>query len=62
MLQHLRASPETAHIPVVIISADATPGQVERLLAAGAETYFTKPLDVKVFLDFLDNLQSVEAR
>jgi CheY-like chemotaxis protein len=62
VLQHLRASPETAHIPVAIISADATPGQVERLLAAGAETYFTKPLDVKVFLDFLDNLQSVEAR
>jgi CheY-like chemotaxis protein len=62
VLQHLRASPKTAHIPVAIISADATPGQVERLLAAGAEAYFTKPLDVKGFLDFLDNLQSLQAQ
>ena len=32
--------------PVIILSADATPGQIKRLLAAGARAYLTKPLDV----------------
>ena len=32
------------------MSADATPGQVRRLQAAGAEVYLTKPLDLTMFL------------
>ena len=41
-------------MPVIILSADATPRQVERLLAAGAHRYMVKPLDVKEFLQILD--------
>ena len=55
VLDRLRLDPETAGIPVVIISADATPGQVKRLLAAGATDYLTKPLDVSQFLRVLDD-------
>jgi CheY-like chemotaxis protein len=36
---------------VVIVSADATPGQVQRLLASGATAYITKPIDVRELLD-----------
>lgn len=36
VLQRLRDDPATASIPVVIVSADATPGQIRRLLTAGA--------------------------
>jgi signal transduction histidine kinase/ActR/RegA family two-component response regulator len=54
VLRQLRATPETRDIPVAIISADATPGQVKRLRAAGAWRYLTKPLDVKQFLAVLD--------
>lgn len=50
----MRAAPETRHIPVVVISADATPGQISRLLAAGAHAYLTKPLDVRRLLALLD--------
>jgi CheY-like chemotaxis protein len=46
VLQRLREDPATSSIPVVIVSADATPGQVARLLSAGATAYLTKPLDV----------------
>ncbi|MFH0945263.1 MAG: ATP-binding protein, partial [Planctomycetota bacterium] len=46
LLGRLRADPATRHIPVVVLSADATPGQVEQLLAAGARAYLTKPLDI----------------
>ena len=51
VLQRLREDPVTAPIPVVIVSADATPGQVQRLLASGATAYITKPIDVRELLD-----------
>ena len=54
VLRGLRGDPRTSSIPVAMISADATPGQVDRLLAAGAQEYFTKPLDVKRLLQFVD--------
>ncbi len=50
VLNRIRSHPTTAKTPVVIISADASAGQVERLLAAGADAYLTKPLDVREFL------------
>jgi CheY-like chemotaxis protein len=54
VLAQLRDDPRTHDIPVVILSADATPGQVSRLLAQGAAAYLTKPLDVAEFLALLD--------
>jgi signal transduction histidine kinase/ActR/RegA family two-component response regulator len=54
VLQRLREDPITASIPVVVVSADATPGQIQRLLNAGAVTYLTKPIDVDELLGILD--------
>ncbi|HUG35314.1 MAG TPA: ATP-binding protein, partial [Candidatus Limnocylindrales bacterium] len=54
VLGRLIAEPRTCKIPVVVLSADATPGQVDRLLAAGARAYLTKPLDVRKLLMLLD--------
>jgi CheY-like chemotaxis protein len=54
VLRRLRAEPETQGIPVVMLSADATPRQIERLLQAGASAYLTKPLDVKRFLQVVE--------
>jgi signal transduction histidine kinase/CheY-like chemotaxis protein len=54
VLRRLREDPRTARIPVVMVSADVTPGEVQRLLDAGAEAYLTKPLDVRQFLDVVD--------
>jgi PAS domain S-box-containing protein len=56
VLRRLQADPDTARTPVIMISADATPRQIERLLAAGAREYLTKPLDVTLFLEVLDGL------
>ncbi len=50
------AQRSTSHIPVIVISADATPGQVKRLCDAGAYDYLTKPIDVKRFLDLLSKV------
>jgi PAS domain S-box-containing protein len=54
VLQQLRDDPSTASIPVVIVSADATSRQVQRLLSAGAAAYITKPIDVREVLRHLD--------
>ena len=55
VLSQLRLSEATSDIPVVVISADATPSQIKRLLKAGALSYLTKPLDVTEFFRVLDN-------
>jgi CheY-like chemotaxis protein/anti-sigma regulatory factor (Ser/Thr protein kinase) len=58
VLHHLREDPATAHIPVVIVSADGTHGQERRLLNAGAVAYVTKPFDVNELLSVIDNAVS----
>jgi PAS domain S-box-containing protein len=49
VLAQLKADHTTRHIPVIVISADATAPQIKRLLAAGARAYLTKPLDIGEF-------------
>jgi CheY-like chemotaxis protein len=56
VLARLVAEPDTRNIPVVILSADATPNQTARLLAQGAHAYLTKPLDVKALLTLFDEV------
>jgi signal transduction histidine kinase/ActR/RegA family two-component response regulator len=51
VLTQLRGDPATSHIPVVVLSADATQGQIKRLLARGAEQYLTKPIEVPELLE-----------
>jgi PAS domain S-box-containing protein len=50
VLRQLRMDGRTAHIPVVVISADATDSAIRRLRAAGADAYLTKPIDLEEFL------------
>jgi PAS domain S-box-containing protein len=50
VLKALQADADTSDIPVVVMSADATPSQIRALLATGARAYLTKPLDVREFL------------
>lgn len=45
VLRQLQADEDTRHIPVVMVSADATKGQARRLMDLGARAYLTKPLD-----------------
>lgn len=54
VLRELRAYPETRHIPVVVVSADATTAQITRLREAGVFAYLTKPLDVAELLATID--------
>jgi PAS domain S-box-containing protein len=53
-LKILRADPATAHIPVIALSANAMPRDVEKGLKAGFFRYLTKPIRVDEFMDTLD--------
>jgi PAS domain S-box-containing protein len=53
-LRILAADPVTAHIPVVALSANAIPRDIEKGLEAGFFRYLTKPIKVNEFMDTLD--------
>ncbi|MDD2899300.1 MAG: response regulator, partial [Desulfuromonadaceae bacterium] len=44
----------TAHIPVIALSANAMPSDIEKGLEAGFFRYLTKPIKVKEFMETLD--------
>jgi two-component system sensor histidine kinase/response regulator len=54
VLSELQRDDATRDIPVVIISADATSRQMQRLRAAGARAYLTKPIDVGEFFRVIE--------
>ena len=56
VLRRLRQDKRTEGLPVVVISADATGTQIEKLLSAGARNYLTKPIDVSRFLHTVDEI------
>ena len=58
VLMELRQDLKTNHLPIWILSADATPHSRERLLALGANDYLSKPFDVQNVLAKLDSILS----
>ncbi len=56
VLTILQADAATRDLPVVMLSADATSGQGEKLRAAGARDYLTKPLEVRQFLHVINTI------
>ena len=56
VLHQLWADPALRQIPVVMLTADATPAQMRRALASGAAAYLTKPFDLQRVLDTLDEM------
>ena len=54
-LQLLRADPRTAHIPVIALTANAMPGDVERSMAMGFYRYLTKPINLEEFTEAINS-------
>jgi len=53
-LRILADDPATAHIPVIALSANAMPRDIEKGLRAGFFRYLTKPIKLVEFMDTLD--------
>ena len=60
-LGKLRADPETRDIPVIAVTASVTPGERERVVAAGFSAYIAKPIDVDKFGETIEKLVGKEA-
>lgn len=50
VLDHLRGDAAAPAVPVIMLSADATPRQIDRCLSSGATHYLTKPLDLDLLV------------
>jgi DNA-binding response OmpR family regulator len=59
LLAALRSSPETASMPVILLSAKAQVADVQRGLELGADDYITKPFDP---LELIDRVYKVLAK
>lgn len=63
VLKILHEDPATAHIPVLAISANAMPHDIQRGVQAGFFDYITKPLKVNEFINTMDtSLQFARSR
>ena len=56
ILRSMRSNPDLASIPVVVVSARATPTDIQNGLAAGASTYLTKPVSYMDLINAVDGL------
>jgi PAS domain S-box-containing protein len=56
VLRRLRADATTERIPVIAVSANAMPDDIQRALSAGMADYWTKPLDFGAFMNALDRM------
>jgi PAS domain S-box-containing protein len=61
-LEILRGDTATMHIPVIALSANARPRDIEKGLQAGFFRYLTKPIKVNEFMDTLDVALEFAAR
>ena len=59
MVTELKADPDTAEIPVILLSAKAQGSDVRQGIEAGADDYITKPFEP---LDLIDRVNSLLAR
>ena len=46
----------TRRIPIIVVSADATPGQITRLRGLGVHEYIIKPFKIQDLLRSIDTL------
>ncbi|RLM27835.1 hypothetical protein BIY29_01790 [Brenneria alni] len=54
VLEVLKSDVRLRHVPVIAVSANVMPKDIERGMAAGFDDYLTKPLDIGRFLTSID--------
>ena len=58
-LKELNSDPRTSHIPVIALTANAMPRDIERGMASGFFRYLTKPINIVEFTEAIDSTLAV---
>lgn len=53
--KQIRNDPETAHIPMVALSAHTLPRERQRAIDAGVDAYLSKPFDANQFIALIES-------
>ena len=56
LLERLKNSPETRAIPVIVLTTDDNPCDIDRCYALGCNVYVSKPVDYVGFADSIRKL------
>lgn len=56
VLEHLRSSPATRSLPVLVLTTSTNPRDVNAAYEAGANAYFRKPVDLEAFERLLSGI------
>ena len=56
LMQLVRADDQLADVPIMAVTAYAAPGDDERIRAAGAQSYVSKPISVARFVEAVESL------
>src|SRR6266480_3534368 len=56
---HLKADPETRHIPIIVLSAHAMPNDRHQALAAGGDDFDSKPVVFDRLLEKIETLLTI---
>ncbi len=54
-LRELRSDPRTSHIPIIALTANAMPGDIQRGIESGFFRYLTKPINIDEFTEALNS-------
>ena len=60
VMQHMNENPETAKIPVILLTADTEKGSEERGIELGAVGFIRKPFEPQVLLDCIEAVWETE--
>jgi CheY-like chemotaxis protein len=56
VLRQLKSNPQTAPIPVIILTTTDDPREIQRCYELGCSVYITKPVDYQAFVDAIHRL------
>lgn len=60
VMEHMKENPETAGIPVILLTADAEEDSEERGIALGAVDFIRKPFEPQILLDRIEAIWKTE--
>jgi CheY-like chemotaxis protein len=56
VLRQLKSQPETALVPVIILTTTDDPREIQRCYELGCSVYITKPVDYQAFVEAINRL------